>query len=214
MKHLFLRLERETKIDADLKIEITTFFRWGIFRITNPALKRSLENFFIFHVPWQFFVEPMSKAGKHHPRHHNTRGGIVRHITESCVLADKMLEVYGCSDERGRVSPQARDIVLAATLLSDSFKNGNPWGKNTLPNHGEIAAEMWKSVALLYKVPDTTIKAVCEGSSWHLGRFTSSSKPKPFQELPDLVQIVHLLDSFSAARALDLIYSPLPHVKT
>lgn len=75
MKIVLERLEHEgVEIDENLRAEIAALWHWGIERISNPALKASLIEYYRSAVPWQFFVSPSSASGKHHPPHHNKKG--------------------------------------------------------------------------------------------------------------------------------------------
>lgn len=215
MQKVLERLEKQgALVEANLVNELKALWHWGIERIKNPALQQSVVEFYRQKVPWQFFVEEASASGKHHPRHHGNRAGLVRHITECCVLAPRLLIYFGFSDKQtDKRNSHAQDVVLAATLLSDTCKNGNPWGPKTRPDHGKISASEWLAYAFQTGVDFKTIEHVYEAVHWHYGRFTPSGEPKELKDLPPLVQIVHLLDVISSSKEIDLLYTAHNQIK-
>jgi hypothetical protein len=234
MQTTIARLEHEgVKVDEELKAEIAALWHWGIERIANPALKTSLIEYYRTAVPWQFFVEPSSASGSHHPPHHNRKGGIVRHLTECCIFAPRLLELYGYTvlveepkekrekknkkDEVRRrlqkVDPQALDVVIAATLITDTFKNGCPWGEKTNPEHGDISAFEWTKVASRLLVDSSVINKVYIACYWHYGRWTPNQNAAGILALPNpFTQIVHLLDAILTSDEIKLLYTAVPKI--
>lgn len=221
VERLLSRLFEETdKINDKVKQEIKFLWEWGIGRISNDVVRKAVSNYYLAQVPFQFFISPVSLGAsplmphtkKRHPSWHNVAGGIVRHIAESCVGADRQLTLFGFVDEDERVDADARDIVLAATLATDTQKNGLPWSEKTVRNHGEIAARIWDRVAIGCGVPRNTREQITEAVFWHYGRYTPTHPKKSFQELPELVKIVHILDACSASRDNELIYRPVENI--
>lgn len=212
LKALIARLESETgQINAETKMVIRRLWQWGIERITDDAVRKSVNNYFEVRVPCEFFILKASTSKSPHVRWHNGPGGLARHIVESCILLDIFLNSYGYTDRDKRIREDARwmrDIVLAATLISDTQKCGIPWSGKTVINHGEIAAERWKIVAIGCGVSYVTMEKILEAITWHYGRFTPSDNPKEFHQLPDYVQIVHLADSISSLPIIENIFNP------
>lgn len=191
--------------------EFSHLWTWGIERISDKRIRRSVKVYYCDKVPLEFFIAGAStrrKGEKGHPYWHNKPGGIMRHLTEGCVVANRLLDSYGFVTASGRIDPQARDIVLAATVLSDTQKNGIPWGEKSVKNHGEIAANTWRPVAELCGVSRELADQIAEAVHWHYGRWTPSEAPKRLQDLPDLVKIVHLLDACSANCENEMIFEP------
>lgn len=217
MQALIERLQSEgVVLDDAVQSELKALWKWGIDRIEEDKLRGSVAKFYREIVPWQFFVEPSSPSGRHHPSHHNRPGGIVRHLTECCIMADKLLVSYGFFrkiDHREVIDTTARDVVLAATVLSDACKNGYPWGPKTLSNHGEIVAELWEPLAWNGGVNANTMRQVYEAVYWHYGRFTPAPVARELQAMPVLTQIVHLLDAISSADEIGQLYTALPEIE-
>ena len=208
---LIARLDSETdQIDENVRLLIRRLWEWGIERIFDDAVRKSVSNYFEARVPYQFFISPGTTSARDHVRWHNKPGGIVLHIIESCILCDIFLNSFGFLDmdkQIRRDTREVRDIVLAATLISDTQKRGMPWSGETVRSHGEIAAGAWGRVAVGCGVSRDFIDKISEASTWHYGKFTPSDEPRELLELPDYVQIVHLADSISSNRILGFIYN-------
>jgi hypothetical protein len=212
--------QKSDKIDDLVEKEIRTLWREGVERISNPNIRQAIKFFYIHVVPVEFFSAPSSMTGNHHPEWHNDVPGgfgILRHIIECCVMADKELEIEGYVkrdlDDRERIDPDALDIVLAATLVTDTFKNGS-WGKRTLRNHGEIAARMWR-LTTTGRVDEWIGSKIADAVHFHYGRYTpvpEGSPPVKLENLPKLTQIVHRLDARSADGNNMLIYRPVGNI--
>lgn len=197
--------------------EVLSLWQWGIDRIEDKDLQQAIGFYYAYVVPVEFFVSPSSITGKH-PSWHNKPGGIVRHLTECCVKADRKIMEFGhvCVNEQGgeHVDPDFRDRVLAATVITDTFKNDLPWGKTSVRNHGEIAARYWQMTAH-GRIDEATIKAIAEAVHWHYGRYTPVPKGTPRKELrdlPELVQMVHQLDMCSSDSNNEFIYRPVDRI--
>ena len=206
--------KKSDKIDEAVEIKIKALWDWGIERISDKDIRQAIKRYYFAGVPVEFFSAPASVSGGKHPSWHNEPGGIVWHLTECCVSVDRLLQTYGYRDEDGRYDFRARDIVLAATLITDTLKNGSPWGERTLKNHGELAALRWKHLAH-ESVDDDALEQIAEAAHYHYGRYTvvpEGEKKIRFRDLPPLVQIVHLLDSVSASDKNMIIYKPVEHI--
>ena len=107
---------------------------------------------------------------------------------------------------------EPHDIVLAATIISDTFKNGNPWSPKTNPDHGRTASGHWRPLAEKSGVAQDIVDKVCVATEWHYGRFTPATLPRDFNELAVYAQIVHLLDVFSSSRQNDFLYTALEKI--
>jgi len=208
---LLVRLDNETdQVDEKVRFLIRRLWEWGIERISDDAVRKSVSNYFEARVPYQFFISPATTSSRKHVRWHSKPGGIVLHIIESCILCDVFLNSFGFMDRDKQIrqdTREVRDIVLAATLISDTQKRGIPWSGETVRSHGEIAADAWRRVAVGCGVSRDFIDKITEASTWHYGQFTPSDEPRELLELPVYVQIVHLADSVSSNRILEFIYN-------
>ncbi len=197
--------------DSIVEFELKALWKYGIEKISDLETRNSIVSFLEHEAPLGFFVNPASKSNKHHPVWQNEKAGILRNTTECCVLADAFIKPYPkFCNESGDVLPEPRDIVLAATILSDTFKYGEeivaPFSGKTpvLKNHGQVAANKWLAM------PDVSeIKTSCEiymATYWHLGIWTPGwTKETKFS---DLTKITHTIDSVLADKSFELLYTP------
>ena len=135
----------------------------------QAAVLDYLENF----APIEFFTAPASSSGRNHPHWQSALGGILLNTSECCIGIDRKMRIYASLvNEAGNSKPDDRDIILVATILSDTFKTqdfGKPWREFA---HHRVAAEKWREVANRHRVAEQTITAIAEAIMWHLGRFT------------------------------------------
>ena len=203
--------------DVAIARELAALWSHGINRVSNDELRMAVKYYYLKNVPVEFYSAPSSVSGNYHPWWHNQTAGMMRHLTECCVMADRFLRCYGfVQGDSEAVDPKARDIVLAATVITDTWKNGMPWGDRTVKNHGEIAANAWIHIAKTLGFPDEDlVRQIAEAVHWHYGRYTPvafGEEKRRLLELPPLVQIVHLLDSCSANRDIPILYRPVERI--
>lgn len=95
----------------------------------------------------QFWETPSSPSGKYHSPENQGKGGLVRHTVKAVAV------VIDFAD-RARFTDIERDAAIAAMLLHDIKKNGDPWGDKTDPRHGLIASEWLRQ----FYLEDQTLK--------------------------------------------------------
>lgn len=216
MKIIRERLERVELWDSTVERELKSLWKYGVLRISNQLIRQGIVDFLEKEAPLGFFVNPASVSGKHHPTWQNEKCGILRNTTECCLLVDIMLEQYKeFCDAINNVLPDSRDIVLSATILSDTFKYGTaivkPYSDSEkhLKDHGKEAANRWIPTAYGLHPKDHTIdlvEEIFETTYWHLGRWTPGWTPEV--KLSKLTEIVHILDAIFADKNLELLYEP------
>lgn len=207
------RLERVDLWDRIVERELESLWKHGVLRISDELIRESVVKFLEEDVPLGFFVNPAAASGKHHPKWQNKVCGILRNTTECCLLADIMLEQHKEFCDSENVLPEPRDIVLSATILSDTFKYDTnivkPYSDSVkhLKDHGKFAADRWIPIVYSLHPRDHTIDLVEEiydATYWHLGRWTPGWTPEV--KLSKLTEIVHLLDAIFADKNLELLY--------
>ncbi|MFY9457628.1 MAG: hypothetical protein WAP23_01720 [Candidatus Spechtbacterales bacterium] len=206
--------EKSDQIDETVEGKIESLWQWGVERISDQDIRQAIKHYYFAGVPVAFFSAPASVSGGKHPSWHNEPGGIVWHLMECCKSANRLLQAYGYTDDEERFDLRARDIVLAATLITDTLKNGCPWGEKTLKNHGELAALRWKYLSHGF-VDDDALEQIAYAAHYHYGRYTpvpNGHEKIRFKDLPPLAQIVHLLDMCSSNNDYGLIYRPVERI--
>jgi len=214
------RLERMGLWDKIVEQELKSLWKYGVEKISNPGIKASIVDFLSEEAPLSFFLNPAFPSGKHHPAWQNGKCGILRNTTECCATVEDHLRMYhDFCDENDNVLSLPRDIVLAATILSDTFK----YGKEILNgvekisskvngNHGKIAAHIWRDkYRARYPITARAANEVFQAVYWHLGRWTEGWTPQTKFSL--LTQITQRMDVIFADKNLELLYRPRKTIK-
>ena len=142
------------------------------------------------HAPEQFWTDPCSGSGKYHPPEDQGLGGIVRHLVKGAVIASELCRYYN-------LTVQDRDIVVAATILHDIKKNGEPWGSKTTIDHGLTAYNWLGQFAL--KNPDKDEIRDCV--RYHMGQWAEPEVERARALKPTLNEsIVQLTDYFTSRK--------------
>lgn len=111
--------------------------------------------------PEGFWTTPCSGTGKYHPLENQGETGLIRHLIKCVITAKDLCRYFSLSEKDS-------DIVLAATILHDIKKNGEPWGQSTDMEHGLIGSKFLDKFQL--REPEKTEIKNCV--RFHLGRFT------------------------------------------
>jgi hypothetical protein len=206
------KLRSRGLLDEDVSAEIAALWKYGVEALTDLALRSALVDFLENEAPLMFFVRPASLTGKHHPSWQRKKAGIVRNTIECCVVLDRQLQSYPeFTDAEFNVHPRDRDIVLVATILSDTFKYGTdelpaPDGVHRFdPEHGKKAAEQWRPIAARHGVSAEVIDHIFEATYWHLGRWTRGWEPT--MRWSHYVDVTHRVDMFMSDNNLELVYN-------
>jgi len=215
------RLERMGLWDKIVKRELKSLWKYGVEKISDLGIKASVIDFLSEEAPLSFFLNPASPSGRHHPTWQNGKCGMLRNTTECCLLIEDQLKMYhDFCDAEDNVLSMPRDIVLAATILSDTFKydkeivNGHEVigiGKVN-KNHGKVAAQIWRDkYRARYPITIRVTNEIFQAVYWHLGRWTEGWTPQTKFSL--LTQITQRMDVIFADKNLELLYRPRKAIK-
>lgn len=210
------KLRARGLLDEDVSAEIAALWKYGVEAVFDLSLRTALVDFLENEAPLIFFVGPASLTN-HHPSWQRKKAGIVRNTVECYVVLDRQLQAYPeFTDAEFKVHPRARDIVLVATILSDTFKYGTddlpaPDGIRRFdPEHGGKAAEQWRPIAARHGVSTEIIDHTCEAAYWHLGRWTQGWSPAT--KWSPYVDVTHRVDMFMSDNHLELTYDSKPRI--
>lgn len=213
MEKIIAKLKAGNLYTEKVEKELASFWKYCVEPVSDPKLKNVVVHFLEEVTPLGFFVNPASSSGKHHPSWQVAEAGILRNTTECCLALNQQLRIYPeFTDERYNVLPEHRDIVLVATILSDTFKYGNKilasvGSESKLDhNHGQVAAYRWIAVAKKFKIPSETTVRIYTAIFWHLGRWTPGWTPGTKLDL--YTEIVHRVDMLFADKNLEYLYTP------
>jgi putative nucleotidyltransferase with HDIG domain len=142
------------------------------------------------HAPEGFWHTPCSGTGKYHPPENQGDAGLIRHLLKCVVTAKDLCRYFGLNQED-------TDIVLAATILHDIKKNGEPWGESTDMEHGLIGAKFLDKFEL--REPAKTEIKNCV--RYHLSRFTRTREDVERASNPTQKElIVQMTDLFCSRK--------------
>ena len=205
------KLRSKGLLEEGIAAEIAALWKYGVERVQDTAVRGALADYLANETPLAFFVSPASMTGKHHPYWQSKKGGIVRNTVECCVVVDRQLQVYPeFTDTQYNVLSGARDVVLVATILSDTFKyhiSESAKPDETMrfdPEHGKIAADKWRQIATRHRVSGEVADQIYEATYWHLGRWTPGWEPG--KQWSPYVQVTHCVDMFMSDKNLEVLY--------
>ncbi len=153
--------------------------------------------------PLQFWKARSSSTGKNHPPENNIKGGLLVHIIKALTVAEELFRFFNVDLE----SIDA-DIVRAAILLHDLYKQGNPWSIVHCKEHGKICADILEQYNLDEYIKGKIQKCIRA----HMSRWTYPIEALKESIYPDnLVTIVSLSDYISSRNAISFFPSiPIP----
>ena len=100
--------------------------------IKNNVIRECVRKFIDEQVPDYFFHVAASSTGKYHPEYATGEGGLLRHTQAAVRIAVGMFALT-------KFDSDARDVVIAALILHDTFKHGRMYAKYTCADHPVIA---------------------------------------------------------------------------
>ncbi|MBI4864586.1 MAG: DUF1669 domain-containing protein, partial [Candidatus Riflebacteria bacterium] len=111
------------KIAADRSQTVTAntkaYMKAGLAYIKDATIRSATEKA-VAAAPAEFFQAPSSSSGKHHPADEINPGGLALHSLRDVVFGELLCDYY-------KVKGKQRDEILAALLLHDLKKGGEPW---------------------------------------------------------------------------------------
>lgn len=101
----------------------------------------------------KFWAAPSSSSGRFHPAEDQGEQGLLRHVIKATYVFEQ-------EARRLRFEDYEFDAGMAATILHDIKKNGEPWGKDTDYTHGIIGARFIDT----FRFHNNTIKKIVSDS--------------------------------------------------
>jgi hypothetical protein len=205
-------LREKGELTFALEARIDEFARHCILEMNSEDIRNAVLDYLENVAPLEFFSGPVSYSGKYHPSWQSLVGGILLNTTECCIGIDRKMRMYpDLVNSKGCPQSQDRDIIYAATILSDTFKpiEAQERAKGTRSyTHHRVAAEKWREVASRHRIPPPVVKTIADAIYWHLGRFTpdwpQSVDPRTFLTLDAF--ITHELDMDFSNRNLEVVF--------
>ena len=191
---------------------LAEFDRLCISQLRDDSLRKVVNAFLLERVPIDFYVAPASSSGKNHPSWQDNVGGILLNTVECCIAIDRKMRIYPeVTDSHGNPLSKDRDIIYAATILSDTFKPED-YGKQQWSqwSHHQRAANEFEQFASSHGMDPSWIQPIKDAIFWHLGRFTPNLEKEmvnPRVALTLTSFITHELDMDFSNRLLEEIFT-------
>jgi HD superfamily phosphohydrolase YqeK len=187
-------MDKQEKVDI-FKDELNSIEREDIREFTKYCIGIAPD--------YVFFECPSSSSGKHHCVEELGGDGTVIHTRKIFYVVDELVRAWDVV--------KYRDIVLAAALLHDLAKQGNPrnYRKHTVKDHPQIMAEMVNTAyheAFVDVIDYETVAAIYSCIFFHYGPWTLKKNAKPMSEYSVVELLVYTADYISSRRAIHVDY--------
>lgn len=155
-------------IDTEAKSEIDKLVLANeLKRIAKPDLRSMVASFLLEKVPNYFWSIPASSSGKYHPSFSQGEGGLIRHTQMVVAVVEELLRELPSADVRSINT----DIVYAACILHDTFKNGNIDSGHTVISHPSIAADEWVAYCEKNDFNSDAVEQIAALIECHMGKW-------------------------------------------
>lgn len=165
--------------------------------IRNSEIREGVQKI-LGAVPEYFSKIPASSTGKYHPKYALGEGGLVRHVKAAIKIA---LELFRM--EEYDFDPIQRDVIIAALILHDCWKNGESNMGYTVHEHPLIAAEKIRASDMPFKTD------IANAVASHMGQWTKNEHsavvlPRPTTHAE---KFVHLCDYLASRKILEVNFN-------
>lgn len=156
-------------------------------------------------LPDYFFAIPASSTGKYHPKYALGEGGLVRHTKAAFRIA---IELFRNETVTGKLSSTTKDRILAAILIHDGLKSGNPKETYTVTNHPIIVCDyIEENVEFGPQDIDAMDRVdIYDLIHSHMGQWNSDRDGKELMPLPATAaqRFVHMVDYLASRKLIEI----------
>ena len=154
-------------------------------------------------LPDYFFEVAAASTGKYHPDYAQGEGGLLRHSKAAMRIGYELLENPAIGD---KYKPVEKDLMLAALLIHDGLKLGNPREKYTRFDHPILMADFIEKEKDSLEINDEERKLMEDVIKTHMGVWTTDYNGNEVLEKPKTKyqNFVHMCD-FLASRKCILV---------
>lgn len=154
-------------------------------------------------LPDYFFEVAASSTGKYHPEYALGEGGLLRHSKAAMRIGYELLENPAIGDKYTGIE---KDLMLAALLIHDGLKLGNPMEKYTRFDHPILMADLLEKEKDSLEINDQERILMEDVIKTHMGVWTTDYNGNEVLEKPKTKyqNFVHMCD-FLASRKCILI---------
>ncbi len=154
-------------------------------------------------LPDYFFEVAAASTGKYHPDYAQGEGGLLRHSKAAMRIGYELLENPAIGD---KYKPVEKDLMLAALLIHDGLKLGNPREKYTRFDHPILMADFVEKEKDNLEINDEERQLMEDVIKTHMGVWTTDYNGNKILEKPKTKyqNFVHMCD-FLASRKCILV---------
>ena len=183
-------------------MERLELFKDEINYIKDERVKKSLIHM-INVLPDYFFIVAASSTGKYHPEYALGEAGLLRHSKAAMRIGYELLSNPAIGDKYTSIE---KDLMLAALLIHDGLKLGNPEEKYTRFDHPILMAELLEQEKANLEISDDERKLMEDVIMTHMGVWTTDYNGNEVLEKPKTKyqNFVHMCD-FLASRKCILV---------
>ncbi len=183
-------------------MERLEIFKNEVNYIKDERVKKSLIHM-IEVLPDYFFEVAASSTGKYHPEYALGNGGLLRHSKAAMRIGYELLEDPAIGDKYTSIE---KDLMLAALLIHDGLKLGNPKERYTRFDHPILMADFIEQEKDNLELSDDERKLMEDVIKTHMGVWTTDYNGNEVLEKPKTKyqNFVHMCD-FLASRKCILV---------
>lgn len=171
--------------------------------ISNDNIRKMVE-MTLEKIPEYFYEVSASSTGKYHPAYSLGYGGLYRHTVAAVKIAEDLtkLQCFHLSDV-------SHDCIIAALILHDTMKLGNPRETNTRYDHPILAANLfYDTVKDMRNDVDSNsyIRTIYDAIASHMGQWNISPYDETILPTPEqafdaqVATMVHLCDYLASRK--------------
>ncbi len=172
--------------------------------IVNDDIRKMVE-LTLEKVPEYFYKIPASTTGKYHPSYSLGEGGLYRHTQAAVKIADDITRLH-CM----YFNDTLHDCVIAALILHDTMKCGDPEEKYTRHDHPILAAKLFYATVSgkFSDMFDDTIRMITDAIASHMGQWNTNKHSVVVLAIPEdafdvqVAKMVHLCDYLASRKYL------------
>lgn len=171
--------------------EVVKDFFKCVDKIKSEDIK-DMVNVMLKEAPDEFWHSKGSNSGRNHPPENNLEDvGLMIHIVKAVQIAEDSFRFFNVQTD------YEEDMILAAVILHDLYKYGDPWDDKYEKDHGLICAEKLEKFDEIHPYILHKIQSCIET---HMSRWTHPLTSMKNFILPEKTQLIVALADYYSSR--------------
>ena len=183
------------------KQEKVWIFEREIQLIHSPDI-RGIVRRVLAETPDGFFIARASSSGKYHAVDECTEGGLILHTKRVVKMAAFLAGNPEWYEDMKRNNFMPYDGLIAAAILHDCCKSGNPWGDRTVGDHPQIAAKLVLDVCGVTPITQAIARTIETHMGYAWGDRTWGDSANAPQTLCQ--KLLHMADMLASRKWLSI----------